>query len=354
MATIRNILEEIGLPHIREPLGYLLGKEIPEETKEIKDAKNKIYIKIENTFSGTVFNHTMEFNRTDTIGDMKEQVKEFLNEHQGKPLYDFRFHNEYRQIITNPDTDTLDILYNQDTHHVLAVNFNTGNLLIKLLEKYPDKPWDWRYISRNPNITMEFIEKYPNKPWNWRGISANPNITMDIIEKYPDKPWKWHFGISRNPNLTIRFIERHNKPWDWEYICRNPNITIEDIEKYPDKPWDWEDISINPNITMEFIEKYPDKSWNWSWISYNPNITMEIIEKHPDKPWNWKWISTNPNITVEFIEKHMDKIYFIALSENKFTYQNKLNKINKGIFALENTKNRLPKEVNMYIINHYL
>ena len=23
------------------------------------------------------------------------------------------------------------------------------------------------YISYNPNITMEIIEKYPNKPWNW-------------------------------------------------------------------------------------------------------------------------------------------------------------------------------------------
>ena len=34
---------------------------------------------------------------------------------------------------------------------------------------------------------MEFIEKYPDKPWDWRLISANPNITMEFIEKYPDK-----------------------------------------------------------------------------------------------------------------------------------------------------------------------
>ena len=85
MTTIRNILEETGLSQIRKQLGCLLGKEIPEETKEIQDAKNKIYIKIENTFSGTVFNHMMEFKRTDTIGEMKEQVKEFLEEHQGEP-----------------------------------------------------------------------------------------------------------------------------------------------------------------------------------------------------------------------------------------------------------------------------
>ena len=38
---------------------------------------------------------------------------------------------------------------------------------------------------------MDIIEKYPNKPWNWYYISWNPNITMEIIEKYPDKPWNW-------------------------------------------------------------------------------------------------------------------------------------------------------------------
>ena len=41
------------------------------------------------------------------------------------------------------------------------------NILEYLIEKYPDKPWDWYYISWNPNITMDFIEKYPDKPWNW-------------------------------------------------------------------------------------------------------------------------------------------------------------------------------------------
>ena len=44
-------------------------------------------------------------------------------------LYNFHFHNEDRQTITNPDTDTLDILYNLDTHPVLAVDFNTGNII---------------------------------------------------------------------------------------------------------------------------------------------------------------------------------------------------------------------------------
>ena len=49
------------------------------------------------------------------------------------------------------------------------------NILEYLLEKYPDKPWDFERISNNSNITIEIIEKYPNKPWNWCYISRNPN-----------------------------------------------------------------------------------------------------------------------------------------------------------------------------------
>jgi len=120
------------------------------------------------------------------------------------------------------------------------------NQLWTLIERYPEKPWDWKYISFNPNITMEIIEKNPGKPWNWYRISKNPNITMGIIEKYPEREW------------------------NWEYISSNPNITIEIIEKYSDKSWNWYYISENPNITMEFIEKYSDKSWNWYYISKNP------------------------------------------------------------------------------------
>ena len=37
------------------------------------------------------------------------------------------------------------------------------------------------------NIVMEklikLIEKYPNKPWNWYRISHNSNLTIEMIEK---------------------------------------------------------------------------------------------------------------------------------------------------------------------------
>ena len=56
------------------------------------------------------------------------------------------------------------------------------NILLYLLEKYPEKPWDWYWISKNTNLAMDIIEKNPEKPWDWGWISKNTNITMDIIE----------------------------------------------------------------------------------------------------------------------------------------------------------------------------
>ena len=67
----------------------------------------------------------------------------------------------------------------------LVENINDPNITIEIIEKYPDKPWNWNWMSCNSNITMEFIEKYSDKPWDWDWISSNPNITIEIIEKYP-------------------------------------------------------------------------------------------------------------------------------------------------------------------------
>jgi hypothetical protein len=102
-----------------------------------------------------------------------------------------------------------------------------------MIEKYPNKPWDWFWISYNPNITMKFIENHPDKPWDWEFISYNPKVTMEIIENHPDKPWVW------------------------SYISENPNLTMEMIEKHPEKPWDWQNISLNSfkKDKEKFIEK---------------------------------------------------------------------------------------------------
>jgi len=96
---------------------------------------------------------------------------------------------------------------------------------MEMIEKHLEKPWNWWYISYNPNITMEFIEKHPEKTWCWQEISQNPNITMEIIEKYPDKPWEWVY-ISSNPNITMEFIEKYIDKINFQRLSEN-KLTFE-------------------------------------------------------------------------------------------------------------------------------
>lgn len=236
------------------------------------------------------------------------------------------------------------------------------NALEILLEKYPDKRWDWGCISINPNITQDFIKRYPDKPWiinnhkyitqtvndylddyntiklskndTWAIISQDLNITLNFIEKNIDMPFNWHF-ISQNPNITIDFIKKYpNVQWNWRNISENKGILMDDIEMNIDMPWDWNwiGISCNPNLTTAFIEKYPDTNrstnerWNWDFISRNPNINIEYIEKNYAKDDAFKWviISRSPSITIDFIEKNIDKINWGSLSRNTFEHQNML------------------------------
>ena len=85
---------------------------------------------------------------------------------------------------------------------------------------------------------MEIIEKYPDKQWNWKGISRNPNLTMEMIEKNPDKPWDWQL-ISQNnfkkdkENFIKEKIKQYFKDNIYEQLIQkvfHPN----NIDKFED------------------------------------------------------------------------------------------------------------------------
>src|SRR5579872_753120 len=71
------------------------------------------------------------------------------------------------------------------------------NSLVQLFETFSDRPWNWCWLSMNPNITFDLVLKHPDKPWDWSRLSSNPNITFDLVLKHPDKPWDWS-GLSSN------------------------------------------------------------------------------------------------------------------------------------------------------------
>ena len=310
-----------------------------------------------------------------------------------------------------------------------------------LIEKYPYK-WNYRILSFNPNLTEEFILKYPYKNWiieyliennkitDFKALSKFKNINQYILDNYPNKSWdrKW---INKNLNYTYNYnlnfkeefiLKNSNKYWDIIYLIKNNKITdfktltkfkyINQyiIEFYPNKPWDWEwlientDINVeeyiplnliekyqytlnynylskNPNIIKEFILKYPYKNWDIDYLikinkitdfnilSKFINISKYIIDNYPNKPWDWEWLIENTDINVEehiplnLIKKYQYTLNYKYLSKNsnltedfilKQPYQNwdieYLIKNNKIIDFNTLTKFR---NINNKLINNY-
>jgi hypothetical protein len=240
----------------------------------------------------------------------------------------------------------------------------TSTTLQKLMEKYPNKPWNlkkgnitYREVVLNkilPNgeeNLSEYIEKKVNEyinnnkdkarrilngtAWNcvherqyfagfhWTSLSyvVDPNF----VDANPTYPWNFyeHLSLSGNSSITLDFIERHiEENWNWGWVLgKNPVITPEFVEKHIDKEWRWGSygFSENPSITPEFIERHLDEDWWWGkyGLSENPSITPEFVERHlniggynskyskPKYEWCLLSLCENPGITLEFIEKYL-------------------------------------------------
>ena len=195
------------------------------------------------------------------------------------------------------------------------VYWNVNHLEI-LLELFPDKPWDWFCIPKNPNITQKIVQGKPGIPWHCYGLSIDFSSTANTFQRQT-KPWSfralaedpdvidyilrpniigtWEYkSLSMNPNITWEFVfDNKDRPWDWYYLSRNPIITWEIIQGNIKLPWSWSGISMNPNVTWEIVQGNPEMKWDWIFISMNPNITWEIVYDNRDKPWSWAGLSCN-------------------------------------------------------------
>ena len=76
----------------------------------------------------------------------------------------------------------------------LVLNFNNIPQFIRDLPEFDNF---MMYISSNPNITLEIVQKNPDKQWDWKQLSTNPNVTWKFVINNLDKDWNWNL-LSRN------------------------------------------------------------------------------------------------------------------------------------------------------------
>ncbi len=41
---------------------------------------------------------------------------------------------------------------------------------------HPEKDWDYKFLSCNPNVTWEMIQANPQMHWDFQGVSKNSNV----------------------------------------------------------------------------------------------------------------------------------------------------------------------------------
>ena len=160
-------------------------------------------------------------------------------------------------------------------------------------------PWDWRGISRNPNITMKIIKDNPDKPWNWKFVSDNPNVRICDVMSLPRRSWSF-YKLSRNPGIRWCDVKKYPRLWSYRGLSSNQNVTLPIIESNMHLPWDWFEMRLNPNITVEFALKYPEKTRTWD-LDLSLIATWEEILANPNIHWHPCLVSRNPNITLDII-----------------------------------------------------
>ena len=86
--------------------------------------------------------------------------------------------------------------------------------LIDIVNKFPDKYWNWNNLSCNSSITFDDVLSNPDKPWNWYFLSSNSNITFDHVLECPHQPWNWEVFSSKVikfPQQRIEFLDLLSK-----------------------------------------------------------------------------------------------------------------------------------------------
>jgi len=233
------------------------------------------------------------------------------------------------------------------------------NTLRKLLKKYPDKPWDYYWLSSNENLTIDIVIRDLNKTsnnktrsvWYWNGLIQNKNInreellkiaeqyitikdcqdldyfkkynsiTINNIDEYIQKngpvsshvssrgeTWEWP-NISYLANVSLKdILSRPDLPWYWRHVLYNKNITVKDILDNPNLPWP----SIKDNVmsqklslTLKDILEHPEINWWFLFLSRHIKLTINDVRNNKELMSDW-WLAENPSFTIKDIQNNPD------------------------------------------------
>lgn len=69
------------------------------------------------------------------------------------------------------------------------------NVSLDIINKYPDKPWNKSYLSKNNNMTIDYVLEHPEIDWSFRDLSIFNQITLQDVLDHWELPWDLLFVI---------------------------------------------------------------------------------------------------------------------------------------------------------------
>lgn len=225
-----------------------------------------------------------------------------------------------------------------------------------IVEDYPDKPWDFLFLSMNKAVIKnfnenvlankdkfpfvwdtlsqfvewKFIEENMDLPWNWYCVSSNKSLTSDAVRKYPDKNWDLQCLLLV---LDLDFITSK--------IVENPLLFVEHNNIYR--------ICKNQHLTVDFINNNPQINWDMSLVSCNENIDFYDVITNPDKQWHLNLLAENPMRFAKkrFIENEKAREKREKRTKNKYDFVVTFTKFKKDPTKIKPSKKNEPN-MNVY------
>jgi hypothetical protein len=156
-----------------------------------------------------------------------------------------------------------------------------------LVRQYePENCWNF---CKQPKFTFDFVKKYPEKNWDYKYLSNHPNLNFDVVALFPEKQWDWE-SLNKHRHLNFDVVAMFpEKQWDWESLSDHRNLNFDVVAMFPEKQWGWKTLS--ERCSLDVFCKHHKLKWDLHFIAkYNMHFTLEFIEKHPEKNWDWPMI----------------------------------------------------------------
>ena len=241
-------------------------------------------------------------------------------------------------------------------------------LSLRIIEKHPDHPWDWRLLSRrrDPSSISSLLLLFPQKPWDWAHLSKT--MPLSFISQHDQLPWIHEiicdrvivFSSSSSSITTndpddyhypIEFIlQTIAAPEKWKMLQYHPHLTLDHLLRHPEIPWDWhyamktlffsshhllalenknirvhyQLLSFNPYHRPSILRKHLDKPWDWTALARHPAFPPQIIHDDPilSPYWRWDHCLAHPRLELAFYHQIRRKVmisnHFQSLSQNHF------------------------------------